>query len=169
MHGFSSFIDYLGVNMSILKNSFVAISLLFIATGAIANDKATRDIAQEEKNKTLVVNFYNDFFNKHQISEAINSLTEDYQQHNPYVPDGREAVVTYFTAFFKEHPQSSARIVRSSVDGDLVWLHVHSKENEEDLGKAVLDIFRVKDGKIVEHWDVIQNVPANAVNSNTMF
>lgn len=155
--------------MSILKNSIVAISLLFITTGAIANEKSTSDIAQEENNKTLVVNFYNDFFNKHQINEALNILTEDYKQHNPYVPDGRAPFITYFSAFFKEHPQSSAQIVRTAVDGDLVWLHVHSKENEKDLGKAVLDIFRVKDGKIVEHWDIIQNVPATAANSNTMF
>lgn len=155
--------------MSILKNSMVAISLLFITTGAIANEKTTSDIAQEENNKTLVVNFYNDFFNKHQINEALNILTEDYKQHNPYVPDGRAPFITYFSAFFKEHPQSSAQIVRTAVDGDLVWLHVHSKENEKDLGKAVLDIFRVKDGKIVEHWDIIQNVPATAANSNTMF
>ena len=155
--------------MSILKNSIVAISLLFITTGAIANEKPTRDIAQEEKNKTLVVNFYNDFFNNHQINEALNILTEDYKQHNPYVPDGRAPFITYFSAFFKEHPQSSAQIVRTAVDRDLVWLHVHSKENEKDLGKAVLDIFRVKDGKIVEHWDIIQNVPATAANSNTMF
>lgn len=155
--------------MSILKNSMVAISLLFITTGAIANEKPTSDIAQEENNKTLVVNFYNDFFNNHQINEALNILTEDYKQHNPYVPDGRAPFITYFSAFFKEHPQSSAQIVRTAVDGDLVWLHVHSKENEKDLGKAVLDIFRVKDGKIVEHWDIIQNVPATAANSNTMF
>lgn len=155
--------------MSILKSSMVAISLLFITTGAIANEKPTSDIAQEENNKTLVVNFYNDFFNKHQINEALNILTEDYKQHNPYVPDGRAPFITYFSAFFKEHPQSSAQIVRTAVDGDLVWLHVHSKENEKDLGKAVLDIFRVKDGKIVEHWDIIQNVPATAANSNTMF
>lgn len=155
--------------MSILKNSMVAISLLFITTGAIASEKPTSDIAQEENNKTLVVNFYNDFFNKHQINEALNILTEDYKQHNPYVPDGRAPFITYFSAFFKEHPQSSAQIVRTAVDGDLVWLHVHSKENEKDLGKAVLDIFRVKDGKIVEHWDIIQNVPATAANSNTMF
>ena len=53
--------------------------------------------------------------------------------------------------------------------GDIVWLHVHSKINKDDLGKAVVDIFRVKDGKIVEHWDVIQNVPEQAENNNTMF
>jgi predicted SnoaL-like aldol condensation-catalyzing enzyme len=60
-------------------------------------------------------------------------------------------------------------IVRSSVDGDLVYLHVHSANDPKDLGQAVADIFRVRDGEIVEHWDVIQSVPEEAANKNTMF
>ncbi|WP_221620376.1 MULTISPECIES: hypothetical protein [unclassified Desulfovibrio] len=64
---------------------------------------------------------------------------------------------------------SRARIIRSAVEGDIVWLHVHSVNDEKDRGEAVLDVFRVKDGKIVEHWDVIQAVPETAENSNTMF
>ena len=59
--------------------------------------------------------------------------------------------------------------MRSAADGDLVWLHVQSTNGEEDLGEAVVDIFRVEDGMIVEHWDVIQTVPSEAANSNTMF
>jgi predicted SnoaL-like aldol condensation-catalyzing enzyme len=54
-------------------------------------------------------------------------------------------------------------------EGDLVVLHVHTKRDEHDRGKAVVDIFRVENGKIVEHWDVIQDVPEKAANSNTMF
>ncbi|MCX8656949.1 MULTISPECIES: ester cyclase [unclassified Gilliamella] len=155
--------------MSIVKNGIIALSLLFISSTTIAIDKPSRDIVQEEKNRTLVINFYNDFFNKHQTNGAMNLLPEDYKQHNPYVPDGRAPFIAYFSSFFNEHPQSSARIIRTAVDGDLVWLHVHIKEDEKDPGKAELDIFRVKDGKIVEHWDVIQNIPSTAANSNTMF
>lgn len=59
--------------------------------------------------------------------------------------------------------------MRSAADGDLVWLHVHSTNGEADRGRAVIDIFRVEDGKIVEHWDVIQGVPAESANDNTMF
>ncbi|KES10370.1 MULTISPECIES: ester cyclase [Snodgrassella] len=121
------------------------------------------------KNRTLVINFYNNFFNKHKLAEATKTLAEDYKQHNPYVANGRTPAITYFEDFLKQNPQSSAIIIRSSVEGDIVWLHVHSKINEDDLGKAVVDIFRVKDGKIVEHWDVIQNVPEQAENNNTMF
>ena len=59
--------------------------------------------------------------------------------------------------------------MRSATDGDLVFLHNHSTTSENDRGRAIVDIFRVKDRKIVEHWDVIQPVPEKAVNNNTMF
>ncbi|AYR21659.1 nuclear transport factor 2 family protein [Alcaligenes faecalis] len=104
---------------------------------------------------------------------AANSPTrdvaQDYIQHNPEVPDGKAPFVGYFSGYFKENPQSRARIVRSATDGDLVYLHVHSTNGKADRGQAVIDIFRVQDGKLVEHWDVIQAVPEQAANSNTMF
>lgn len=74
---------------------------------------------------------------------------------------------------FEERPperrELSARIVRSAADGDLVWLHVHSTNGPKDRGQAVLDVFRLKGGHIVEHWNVTQDVPAEAANQNTMF
>ena len=85
------------------------------------------------------------------------------------MPDGKEPFVGFFTGYFKDNPNSRAKIVRSSTDGDLVWIHVHSTNGPEDRGQAVVDIFRVKEGKIVEHWDVIQDVPKEAANQNTMF
>lgn len=60
-------------------------------------------------------------------------------------------------------------IVRSAADGDLVWVHTHAINGAEDRGQAVVDIFRVEAGRIVEHWDVIQSVPAPSANTNTMF
>ncbi|MDX3810360.1 MAG: nuclear transport factor 2 family protein, partial [Bosea sp. (in: a-proteobacteria)] len=77
--------------------------------------------------------------------------------------------VSFFTSKFKSNPEARARIVRSSANDDLVWLHVHSTERPDDRGRAIVDIFRVKDGRIVEHWDVIQPVPEKAANGNTMF
>jgi len=120
-------------------------------------------------NRQLVVNFYNQFFNQHNIDEAAKVVAEDYRQHNPQVPNGKKPFVSYFTDYFKQHPQSRAKIIRSAVDGDLVWLHIHSTESAKDRGQSIVDIFRVRDGKIVEHWDVIQEVPKTAANDNTMF
>lgn len=124
---------------------------------------------QQEKNRQLVINFYNDFFNRHEVDKAARVVAEDYRQHNPQVPDGKRPFVEGFRDYFRQNPNARARIVRSAVDGDRVWLHVHSTERDGDRGEAVVDIFRVRDGKIVEHWDVIQAVPDKAQNANTMF
>jgi len=152
--------------------SFLLCALLFVGVACVPCMSAgttARDFVTEEANRALVIEFYDQFFNRHETEEAASLLAEDYRQHNPSVPDGRAPVVGYFTQYFKENPQSRARIVRSATDGDLVYLHIHSTNGPEDRGVAVVDIFRVKGGLIVEHWDVIQPVPAESANSNTMF
>lgn len=143
--------------------------LVAVSSAAFAASPAARDLSAEEANRALVIEFYDQFFNKHQVEEAGRVVAEDYKQHNPDVPDGKAPFVGYFAGFFKENPQSRARIVRSATDGDLVYLHVHSITGPDDRGQAVVDIFRVDDGMIVEHWDVIQDVPAEPANDNTMF
>lgn len=130
---------------------------------------APRNLAQEEANRALVLAFYDGFFNQHQVDTAAAVVTEDYIQHNPFVPNGKAAFVEYFRGYFKEFPDSRARVIRSATDGDLVYLHVHSTSGPGHRGEAVIDIFRVVNGRIVEHWDVVQEVPAQAVNPNTMF
>lgn len=136
-----------------------------IAGPALAQD---RDLAQEQANRDLVTGFYDRFFNGHDIA-AAEVVADDYIQHNPYVPDGKAPFVDYFTGYFAENPDSKARIVRSAADGDLVWIHVESTNGDKQPADAVIDIFRVENGKIVEHWDVIQPVPAESANENTMF
>ena len=146
----------------------LALAPAFAAVPALA-ETPKRDLAQEEANRKLVIEFYDTVFNQHKVDKGAAVLVESYKQHNPMVPDGKAPFVNYFTGFFKENPQSKARIVRSATDGDLVYLHIHSTENESDRGRAIVDIFRVTDGKITEHWDVIQPVPETAANNNTMF
>ena len=129
----------------------------------------TRDIEIEESNRKLVLAFYDQFFNQHDTAKAAEVVAEDYRPHNPLLPDGKKAFVEFFGGFFHSNPNAKARIVRSGTDGDLVFLHVHFSTSSADRGQALVDIFRVKDGKIVEHWDVMQAVPETAANSNTMF
>lgn len=156
--------------MNTLKKVIFASVLLIPMIGGVAMAQtAPRNLVQEEANRTLVIQFYDNFFNKHQVDDAAKVVTKDYIQHNPMVPNGKEAFVSYFKGFFKENPQYRARIVRSAVDGDIVWLHINATNGAKDLGKAVIDIFRVDNGKIVEHWDVIQDVLEKAANNNTMF
>lgn len=132
----------------------------------IANQKQN----QAEKNKALVIDFYKGVFEQHQVKTyADRYIDNQYIQHNPHVSDGKIPFVNYFTQYFQENSTAQSSIKRVAAEGDLVWLHVHSKENTEDLGTAVIDIFRVEKGKIVEHWDVQQDVPQLNANQNTMF
>lgn len=158
--------------MSSLRSPVRAVAafvLLAASTAALSAGHVTRDLAAEEANRQLVLTFYDRFFNKHEAVAAAAVVADGYKQHNPHVPDGNKPFVSYFVGAFQKNPESRAQIVRSSTDGDLVYLHVHATERPGDRGDAVVDIFRVKDGKIVEHWDVIQPVPENAANANTMF
>jgi predicted SnoaL-like aldol condensation-catalyzing enzyme len=135
----------------------------------VAYAQSPRDLKVEETNRALVLSFYDQFFNLHETGKAAAVVADDYRQHNPEMPDGKAPFVEYFTDFFKDNPESKAKVVRSATDGDLVYLHVHSTNGANDRGQAVVDVFRVTDGKIVEHWDVIQDVPEKAENENTMF
>ena len=146
-------------------------ALLFTAltaTAAIAQQEQ-RNVAQEEANRQLVVEFYHQNFNQHQVDQATKVMADDYIQHNPLVPNGKAPFVSFFKGFFANNPNAKSKIVRTAADGDLVWLHIHATNGENDRGQAIIDVFRVKDGKIVEHWDVIQDVPEKAANNNTMF
>jgi len=124
----------------------------------------------EEDNKKIVCDFYEMAFNQHKPAAAARKYIGDqYIQHNPYVPNGAVAFYRYFEGYFQEHPKSRVEIKRVIADGDLVVLHLHSQKGDQDRGRAIVDIFRVENGKIVEHWDVIQDVPERSANDNTMF
>ena len=139
-----------------------------LAQGNVA-PAARRDIAEAERNRAFVISFYDLVFNKHDLKAAEDMVSEGYIQHNPHFPTGRTVFIEILTKRFKRNPESHARIVRSAVDGDLVWLHVHSVDAPQDRGRAIVNIFRVPGGKIVEHWDVVQPVPETSENGNTMF
>ncbi len=96
-------------------------------------------------------------------------FAENYIQHSPHVPDGRDAVLSLFAKRFKNRPEITTSIKRTASEGDLVWIHQHVKRTPEDLGRAVINIFRMKDGKFAEHWNLGQAVPEKSKNNNTMF
>src|SRR5688572_18776667 len=96
------------------------------------------------KNKTTVTTFYNLIFRDHKPEEAFARFGGDkYIQHNPRVPDGKEAVIKYFVPYFKQNPEARSEIKRAVAEGDLVMLHVHAKQHANDRGRAIVDIFRV--------------------------
>ncbi len=128
-------------------------------------DKATR----EESNKAAVIESYNLALNQRDIDAAVKYLSPHYKQHNPTVADGLDgwrAMVTYIK---ENRPGFKSDIKRVLADGDFVVLHVHMMREADERGNAVVEIFRLEDGKIAEHWDVIQPIPENPANANTMF
>src|SRR5262245_58722378 len=127
-------------------------------------------MADLERNKQTVIAFITRAFNDKQPADAVAKYVgSQYIQHDPQSPDGAEAFIQFARGFAGQFPQLSIDIKRVIAEGDLVVTHLLITMAPEKGGMAGVDIFRLQDGKIVEHWDVLQPVPEQAANDNTMF
>jgi predicted SnoaL-like aldol condensation-catalyzing enzyme len=127
-------------------------------------------MADLEANKEVVRAFYELAFNEKQPEEAVSRYVGSrYTQHNPMAADGPQAFVDFVNWYAGENPELTVEIRRMIAEGDLVATHSLITTSPADRGTAAVDIFRVEDGKVVEHWDVLQPVPETAANDNTMF
>ncbi len=125
--------------------------------------------AQEQRNLALVLKFSEAAFGVHDLDLAASMLSEDYIQHNPHIPTGRDAFIKFLKGSIAARPNIKAVILRSAVNGDLVWVHAKVSDGSGKGDFVLVNIFRVAGGKIVEHWDVLQPVPESSANGNTMF
>ncbi len=122
------------------------------------------------ENSALVVSFYEQAFNDGQPeAAAARALGDTYTQHNPGAQDGPDAFIGYTHWLRGQFPELHLDIKRVIAEGDFVVTHSNLHLAPGDRGMAVADIWRVVDGKIVEHWDVVQEVPEESANENSMF
>jgi predicted SnoaL-like aldol condensation-catalyzing enzyme len=125
----------------------------------------------EEINKAVVMAFYELAINQRKPAESAGKyIGLPYTQHNPVVPlNGTEGFLQFIGGMFEKHPDLKVTVHKALAQENLVALHVHLKRDERDPGLAVAEFFRVEDGRIIEHWDVIQPVPEKTASGNSMF
>jgi predicted SnoaL-like aldol condensation-catalyzing enzyme len=144
-----------------MKRLLMAAALSLFAMSAQAADL--------DANKKVVMDFYEEGLNQKDFDAASKYFGPEYVQHNPGAPDGIEGFKAFIALRKEKFPNAQSDIKRIFADGDYVILHVHNVPNPGDRGSAIVDIFRLENGKIVEHWDVVQPIPEKTANTNTMF
>ncbi len=125
--------------------------------------------AEEQRNLDLVLKMYNEVLVPFDSSKVDRYISPDYVQHSSLAPPGRAALKEFLDFIRGRSPDAQTHIKRAFVDGDHVICHVHVIRHAVDPGLAVVAIFRVAGDYIVEHWDVLMDVPANPVNPMPMF
>jgi predicted SnoaL-like aldol condensation-catalyzing enzyme len=154
------------MHLIVRSAAMVAASILMLS---LAGGAALAGSTQEEANRKAVLAFYEKGLNQKDVDSALAYVGDRYTQHNPNAADGPEGFRKFIGFLREKFPNSHSEIKRSFVDGDYVILHVHAVREPGTKGNAIVDIFKLENGKIVEHWDVVQPIPENPANSNTMF
>ena len=147
----------------------MAAALLAVAAPQLATAQAAHHV-RHLSNRQIVTRFINLFYTQGRVREAFMTyVAPGYIQHNPVARDGRDAAIAALEPFFASQPNAIREVQRIIVDGNLAAVHVRLRQNPQDRGFAVVDILRLENGMIVEHWDVIQAVPEHSANSHPMF
>jgi predicted SnoaL-like aldol condensation-catalyzing enzyme len=147
----------------------IALAGACAAVGLTAFGAASAETAQEKANIKTAEAFYDAAINQKDFDKARSYLGDRYTQHNPTAQDGPEGLKGYIAFLKAKFPDQHNEFVRAFADGDYVIIHCHSVQTPGTRGRAIVDIFKLEKGKVVEHWDVIQEVPEKANNTNGMF
>lgn len=123
-----------------------------------------------EKNRAIMEDFLNLFYGQYKIREAFEKhVAEDYIQHSLLADNGRENAIVSISKLWATMPEIEINVLRVLVDGNMAMCHLYGKDNPQHDGIVVVDIFRLENGKIVEHWDVLQQVERETINGNTQY
>ena len=125
-------------------------------------------VSDLEANKKNVVEFYDLIINKKDFESARKYVGDRYKQHNPRVAEGTDGLRTHIEDLKANFPDVRSEIKKIIAEGEYVVLHVHSRRTPKRQ-LAIIEIFRLENGKIAEHWDVVQEIPDSPLNSNGMF
>lgn len=152
-----------------LRYAGAACLLLLAAAFGARGETGNTAPERQDANTKAVLEFYELAINRKDFEAAEKYLGPHYVQHNPSAADGKDGLKRFIQYLRAELPDYHSEIKRHFSDGDYVILHIHNKPTPESRGRAVVDIFRLENGKVVEHWDVIQAIPETPANDNTMF
>ncbi|MEO5805602.1 nuclear transport factor 2 family protein [Devosia sp.] len=152
----------------------VTTSVAGLAVPAYAQDATQAQIVQDyeltQANKALVTKAYQELFGNADLTALDRYWADEYIQHNPSMTDGREAVKSFLQGLgIDSWPTREVKFERVIAEGDLVMVQTAQPASGTSPGTVIADIFRVENGKIAEHWDVIQQIPADAINPRTMY
>jgi len=161
-------------NLKFFAAALIAAAALATSASGEATKPAKKVIMQQyeltQKNKTIVLQAYQELFGDHDLTALDRYWAENYIQHNPTMTDGRDAVKQLLEKLGVSHwPKQKVDFKRVIAEGDLVMTQVVQPKIGDSPETVIVDIFRVENGKIAEHWDVMQPVPADAVNKRPMY
>jgi predicted SnoaL-like aldol condensation-catalyzing enzyme len=135
----------------------------------MTRNSASSRTPQEQHNLDHVLGMFREVLQPLNADQVDRYISPDYLQHSPMAAPGRDSLKAFLRMVRAASPRSSQKLLRAFVDGDHVILHYHVKKDPEDRGFVVMDIFRLTDGMVVEHWDCVQDVPAHSPNPISMF
>jgi predicted SnoaL-like aldol condensation-catalyzing enzyme len=136
---------------------------------AVTKNSASSRNEEEQRNLDHVLGLFRNVLVPLDPDQVDRYISPDYIQHSPMAAPGRASLKDFLKVVRAASPNSSQRLLRAFVDGDHVIIHYHVKRSPEDLGFVVMDIFRLTEGMVVEHWDCVQDVPLHSPNPISMF
>lgn len=139
--------------------------MLFAPALAITGDECLQQKQIEQDNLKIVLTFYEEAFGQHDITAVDRYISPGYIQHNPNLPDGPDALKGFLQHFNANKTKGPVDIRHTAVNGNEVWVHLKT-EGLDGKPLAIIGVFLVKDGKIVEHWDVLQTIPPVSESKN---